>query len=106
MKTVLIVSILCICTLLTGCRTVAVVDHGGPTYVRSGYYGRSYYGRPAYYSSRRYYNNDRYYGSRSRYYGGSYDRNRSYRSGYSRSGYYGDRTYYRTPRTSARVIIR
>ena len=107
MKTFLIVAFLCVCTLLTGCRTVAVVDHGRPGYVRSGYYSR-----PHYYSSRRYYN-DGYYG-RSRYYGRTYDRDRSYRSGYYRSGYrsgyrsdyYGDRAYYRSPRTSTRVIVR
>jgi hypothetical protein len=100
MKTLLIIAALCIAPILTGCRTVAVVDHDGPRYVRSGYY----HSRPYYYSSSRYHR-PYYYGSSrySRY--GRYDGDRYYRSGYYRTGYSGSR-YYRGSRGGARVVIR
>lgn len=97
MKPFILLGIACAAMLLTGCRTVAVVDSPG-------YYGRTgYYGRPGYYASRPYY----YRGGRQYYYGSS---NRYYRGGYYgrtyNRGYYGDRAYYRGPARSATVVVR
>jgi hypothetical protein len=105
MKTIILLAAVCLSTVLTGCRTVAVVDR--PAYVAS---GSSYYGRP-YYSSSYYrsYPRSRYY-SRSAYPSRTYrNYDRSYSYGnryYGRRGVYSDRTYYRTPRTGATVVFR
>jgi hypothetical protein len=80
--------------LLTGCRTVAVVEHDRPVYARSGYYGRGYSHRSPYY-----YSSSRPYYSRSRHYYGGDDR-------YYRSGYYGDRVYSgRHSRSGATIVV-
>ena len=102
MKSLLIIAVLSVATFLTGCRTVGVVHHRGPSYVRSGYYHSS---RPYYYGSSRRVYGDRYYGRsyRSSRYDRGY-RSNYYRSGY-RTGYDRDRSYYRGGR-STRLIIR
>lgn len=89
MKAFLFLAMGCVAMLLSGCRTVAVVDHGRPAYVRSGYYSRPYYSsyrRPYYYG--------RSSDSRYRY---------GYRDGYRRS--YSNNYYYSRPRTSGRVVV-
>lgn len=90
MKAFLFLAMGCVAMLLGGCRTVAVVDHGRPAYVRSGYHSRPYYSsyrRPYYYSGRS-------YDSRYRY---------AYRDGYRRS--YSNNYYYSRPRAAGRVVV-
>lgn len=94
MKALLLLSVVLASTLLTGCRTVAVVEHDRPVYARSRYY----HSRPSYYSSRR----PDYY--RSGYYRSGYDRRYYGSSRYDRD--YSRRSYYRTGYRSPRVIIR
>jgi hypothetical protein len=100
MKAFLLIGLATLSLLLTGCRTVAVVDHGGPRYVRSGYY----HSRPSYYSSRGYYGDSRYYG---RSYSRGYYGDRSYsRDGYRSSRSYYPGSYYGRRSSGATVILR
>jgi len=81
MKLLLLAGVVALATLLTGCETVAVVDHH-PVHRSYAYHG-GYYDSPGYYDDR-----PRYYGSRSVYYDSRprhrnvYASNTSYRNSY------------------------
>ena len=91
MKAFIFLAMGCVAMLFGGCRTVAVVDHGRPVAVRSGYY----HSRPTYYSSRRPY----YYSTQRPYYSSRYNRSSRYDGDYGyRRSYYRDSSYpYRRP---------
>jgi hypothetical protein len=99
MKTFVLLGIASAAMFMAGCRTVAVVDNGGPVYARSGYYGDGYYrSRPYYGSGYRY---SRSY--RTPYYGSRYSGSRGY---YGNRSYYGSRGYYGAPRSGATIVVR